>query len=77
MRRVKTILNLIGDLYIMGHPHFFYQQVIYFPDTSKGNKLNAQIALADIFIDQIDRKLIEEEQEKMLTATTACFFFKS
>ena len=77
MGDAKTIINLISDIYITEHPSFFYKEVVYFPACKKLQKSRSFISLSDIFIDQIDIKLIEEQSDSNSGQSQACFFFKS
>jgi hypothetical protein len=60
-----------------GNPNYFYQQVVYFPARKYGNKIPPFLSLADIFVDQIDTKLVEEQTDDSLNQSSACFFFKN
>jgi hypothetical protein len=73
----KTILSLISDIYITEHPSFFYKEVVYFPAGKKVGMPSPFISLSEIFIDQIDTKLVEEQSENNVGQSQACFFFKS
>jgi hypothetical protein len=77
MKDTKTILYLVGDIYMSGNPNFFYQQVVYFPVKQNGINISPVLSLADIFVDQIDMKLVEEQSDEQLEQTMACFFFKN
>ena len=77
MRDAQTILNLVADMYISTNPHFFYNEVIYFPARKYGDKLSPFLFLSDIFVDQIDIKLVEEQSEGSSESSMACFFFKN
>lgn len=76
MRDAKTILTLVADIYISNNPNFFYNEVVYFPIKSFGEKLSPFLRLSDIFIDQIDIKLVEEQSNDSGENSSACFFFK-
>ena len=76
MRDAKTILNLIADIYISSNPNFFYNEVVYFPTKGYGERLSTFLKLSDIFIDQIDIKLVEEQSNDFGKNSSACFFFK-
>ncbi|HOP04421.1 MAG TPA: hypothetical protein PL017_08225 [Tenuifilaceae bacterium] len=77
MRNTKNILYLVGDIYMTSNPHFFYQEVIYFPAKKSEVAVSPFIKLSEIFIDQIDLKLLEEHSDEKLTESSACFFFKN
>ena len=77
MGDAKTILNLIADMYISAHPNFFYREVVYFPPQNKSPYRFPQLGLSDVFVDQVDIKLVEEQTEGPYTDSLACFFFKS
>ena len=77
MHNSKTILYLVGDIYISGNPNYFYQQVVYFPARKYRRKPSLYLSQADIFVDQIDMKLVEEQATEELVESSACFFFKN
>ena len=77
MGDAKTIINLIGDIYMLNNPNFFYNEVVYFPIEQKPRGASPFLTLSDIFIDQIDVKLVEEQSADSSTDFTANFFFKS
>lgn len=77
MRNAKTILNLMADIYISAWPNFFYHEVIYFSAPNKSLQHFPLLSLADIFVDQIDIKIVEEQGEGPYIKSRACFFFKS
>jgi hypothetical protein len=60
-----------------GNPNYFYQQVVYFPARKYSNNTPPFLSLADIFVDQIDAKLVEEQTDNRLSQSSACFFFKN
>jgi len=77
MRDSKMMLGLVCDMFIAANPNYFYQQVIYFP-FYKGMRSNPPyLCLSDIFIDQVDIKLVEEQSENKSINSAACFFFKN
>jgi len=59
------------------NPNFFYREAIYFPAKKGEQSIFPFLRFADIFIDQIDLKLVEEHAEETLDKSLACFFFKS
>ncbi len=77
MNNTKNILYLVGDIYLSGNPNYFYQQVVYFPARRYYRKPTPYLTLADIFVDQIDIKLVEEQAEEQLNQSASCFFFKN
>lgn len=77
MRDAKTILNLMADMYISAWPNFFYREVVYFGAYNKSLQRFSLLSLADIFVDQIDIKIVEEQGEGPYINSLACFFFKS
>lgn len=77
MDKSHNILYLVGDIYMSGNPNFFYQQVIYFPARKGDKPICPFLRLADIFVDQIDMKLVEENTEETINQSSACFFFKN
>lgn len=59
-------------------PNSFINQVIFFViDSPTKKRHDGIITYMDIFIDQIDTKLIEESSEEELYDTQAKFFYKS
>lgn len=77
MRDAKTILNLIGDKYMSTHPNYFYKEVVYFSGRIYAVRVSPFLSLSDIFVDQIDIKLMEEQAEERPFSSKACFFFKN
>ncbi|MFO8021408.1 MAG: hypothetical protein R6U65_02990 [Perlabentimonas sp.] len=77
MHDAKTIINLIGEMYIEKNPNFFYSEVIYFPAIKNKKNILPYLNLSDIFIDQIDTKLVQEQSADSPNDYNANFFFKS
>lgn len=79
MSNVKTILNLIEDIYMSNHPNYFYKEVVYFSGRIYAKRVSPFLCLSDIFVDQIDIKLMEEQAETKTKTfnSKACFFFKN
>ena len=77
MKKTNNILYLVGDIYMSGNPNFFYREVIYFPAKKNDVTIAPFLRLADIFVDQIDLKLLEEHSDESLSESSACFFFKN
>ncbi|MDY0200137.1 MAG: hypothetical protein WC951_01625 [Bacteroidales bacterium] len=77
MRNAKTIVNLISDQYMISHPNYFYKEVVYFSGRIYDPKVSPFLSLSDIFVDQIDIKLVEESAISKKITTKACFFFKN
>jgi hypothetical protein len=77
MRDANTILSFIADVYISAHPTFFYNQVVYFPALNQRVVVSPFLNQTDIFVDQIDTKLFEEQGENVGETSSASFFFKS
>jgi hypothetical protein len=77
MRDAKTILHLIADIHISTNPNFFYNEVIYFPARNSEEVVSSFLNLSDIFVNQIDMKLLEEQTDDFVEKSSACFFFKN
>lgn len=77
MHDAKTIINLIGEMYLEKNPNFFYNEVIYFPAIKNARSILPYLNLSDIFIDQIDIKLVQEQSADSPNDYNANFFFKS
>lgn len=77
MKDINTILNLVADIHISANPNYFYNEVIYFPVKRSDSNLSPYISLSEVFIDQIDIKLVEEQSEDNRENSSACFFFKN
>lgn len=77
MRDAKTILHLIADIFISTNPNFFYNEVIYFPARRADEGVSSFLYLSDIFVDQIDMKLVEEQTDDFIEKSSACFYFKN
>jgi hypothetical protein len=77
MRDAKTILNLIVDIYMSKNPNYFYKEVVYFSGRIYTQRVSPFLCLSDIFVDQIDIKLFEEQGEDRPSNSKSCFFFKN
>ena len=77
MRDGKTIVNLVSDQYMTSHPNYFYKEVVYFSGRIYDPRVSPFLSLSDIFVDQIDIKLVEESSATKPFETKACFFFKN
>ncbi len=77
MRDAKTILNFIGDKFMTDHPNYFYKEVVYFTGRIYSPRVSPFLTLSEIFVDQIDIKLVEEQADEKAFQSQACFFFKS
>jgi hypothetical protein len=77
MSNVNAILNFIADIYVSANPNFFYKEVVYFPSYERRTVVSPFLNQTDVFVDQIDTKLLEEQAENVGERSSACFFFKS
>ncbi|MDD3567124.1 MAG: hypothetical protein PHT92_01870 [Bacteroidales bacterium] len=77
MKDAKTILSFIGDKHMADHPNYFYKQVVYFSGRIFAQRVSPFLSLSDIFVDQIDIKLVEEQSNEKSAKSKACFFFKN
>jgi len=59
------------------NPYFFYREVIFFNLEEPINPHPEFLSFYDMFVRQVDIKLLEEQSEDKLKRTKACFFFKS
>lgn len=75
--KTNTILSLVSDKYMLQNPHFFYKEVVYFPNEAEYLSHKPFINFNDILVDQIDIRLIEQDVDDDLSGSAACFFFKS
>jgi len=62
---------------MMHNPYFFYKEVIFFNLEEPIKVDPALLTFYDMFVRQVDIKLIEEQSEESLRRSRACFFFKS
>ena len=77
MRNTKTLVDRVCNKYMMHNPYFFYREVIFF-NLEKPIKSNPSLlSFYDLFVRQVDIKLLEEQTDDNLNRTKACFFFKS
>ena len=77
MRNARTLVDRVCNKYMMHNPSFFYREVIFF-NIDEPIKVNPSIlSFYDLFVRQVDIKLLEEQSEESLKRTKACFFFKS
>ncbi|NOU19475.1 MAG: hypothetical protein HOO91_18120 [Bacteroidales bacterium] len=77
MKKTKTLVDRICSSYMMHNPYFFYREVIFF-NLEEPIRPNPEfLSFYDMFVRQVDIKLLEEQSEEDLRRTKACFFFKS
>jgi hypothetical protein len=77
MRNTKTLVDRVCNRYMMHNPYFFYREVIFFNLEEPIKSNPSLLSLYDLFVRQVDIKLLEEQTEEPLSRTKACFFFKS
>lgn len=70
-------VNLIGEHLMANNPYWFNNQVVFFEDDNRDKYPEDMIPFYDIFVEQLDIKLYEEQFDDPLTSSNACFFFKS
>ncbi len=75
--KTNTILSLVSDRYMLANPHFFYKEIVCFPNEAEYLSHKPFINFNDILVDQIDIRLIEQDVDNDLSGSSACFFFKS
>ncbi len=77
MRNTKTLVDRVCNRHMMHNPYFFYREVIFF-NLEEPTKPNQEfLSFYDMFVRQVDIKLLEEQSEESLRRTKASFFFKS
>jgi len=77
MRNSKTVVDRICNDYMMHNPYFFYREVVFFNLEEPIKSSPSLLSFYDMFVRQVDVKLLEEQSEEILKRTKACFFFKS
>lgn len=77
MRDTKAMVDRICSNYMMHNPYFFYREVIFFNLEEPIKSIPSLLSFYDMFVRQVDIKLLEEQSEDNLKRTRACFFFKS
>lgn len=77
MRHSKQLVDRICNRYMMHNPYFFYREVIFFNLEEPAKPDQEFLTFYDMFVRQVDIKLLEEQSEETLRRTKACFFFKS
>jgi len=77
MRNTKTLVDRVCSKYMMHNPYFFYREVIFFNLEEPIKSNPSLLSFYDLFVRQVDVKLLEEQTEENLKRTKACFFFKS
>lgn len=70
-------VNMVGELLMSSNPYWFNNQVVFFDENNRGRYPQGFLSLYDIFVDQLDIKLYEEQLEDTLPSSNACFFFMS
>lgn len=70
-------VSLVGDYLMTSNPYWFNHQVVFFDEDYLEKHANENVSFYDIFVEQLDLKLYEEQFEEKLTSSNACFFFKS
>lgn len=77
MRYPNIIVELVRNTYMKHNPYFFYREVIFFNLEEPIKPHTEFLSFYDMFVRQVDIKLLEEQSEDELKRTKACFFFKS
>lgn len=77
MRSTKTLVDRICSDYMLHNPYFFYKEVIFFNLEEPIKADPSLLSFYDMFVRQVDIKLIEEQSDELLRRSKACFFFKS
>lgn len=77
MRNSKTLIDRVCNRYMMHNPYFFYREVVFFNLEEPTKTASEFLSFYDMFVRQVDIKLLEEQSEDNLRRTKACFFFKS
>lgn len=70
-------VSLVGELLMTSNPYWFNHQVVFFEDDNPRIYPKGIISFYDVFVDQLDIKLYEEQFDESLSSSNACFFFKS
>jgi hypothetical protein len=77
MRNTKILVDRVCNNYMTHNPYFFYREVIFFNLEEPIKSNPSLLSFYDLFVRQVDIKLLEEQTEETLKRTKACFFFKS
>jgi hypothetical protein len=77
MRSTKILVDRVCNNYMMHNPYFFYREVIFFNLEEPTKSNSSLLSFYDMFVRQVDIKLLEEQSDDNLRRTRACFFFKS
>jgi hypothetical protein len=77
MRNTKTLVDRVCNRYMMHNPYFFYREVIFFNLEEPPKPDQEFLSFYDMFVRQVDIKLLEEQSDEALKRTKASFFFKS
>ncbi len=70
-------VSLVGELLMTNNPYWFNNHVVFFEDDNHDQYPEGMISFYEIFVEQLDIKLYEEQFEDSLTSSSACFFFRS
>jgi hypothetical protein len=77
MRTLNSLANQVGNIFMSHNPYFFYREVIFFNLEIPEKTDSSLLSFYEIFVQQVDIKLLEEQSEEEYQRSRACFFFKS
>jgi hypothetical protein len=77
IRKTKREADHVCDVLMNTNPYFFYKEVIFFNLEEPAPVDSTFLTFYEIFVRQVDIKLLEELSDENLHRSKACFFFKS
>ncbi len=74
---LNILANQVCNIFMSHNPYFFYREVIFFDLEIPEKTDPSLLSFYEIFVQQVDIKLLEEQSEEKYQRSRACFFFKS
>jgi len=68
-------VELIGRIYMNADPYWFYNLVIFFDEDNQHLLPRGMLSFYNLFVDQLDLKLYEEQVTHKLSKSHSCFFY--
>ncbi|QKG79266.1 hypothetical protein [Tenuifilum thalassicum] len=74
-RRHNTVVDFLGRMHMNTDPFWFYNLVVFFDEDNDNKPPNGMLSFYDLFVDQLDVKLFEEQIPQSLNNSRACFYY--
>lgn len=75
--RAHKQVDIVGEFLMKNNPYWFNFEVIFFDIDNQDIYPDGFLSFYQIFVDQLDIKLYEEQMDDSLSSSNACFYFKS